>query len=150
MKLNYRIAAATLLALTVSWHLGYAVELASKEVSGIYEMVGNAGTTLQVKAKNGQLTLELFGGGMASAGAAVAADCLIVGQGKLEGNRLASTFSAVDTDTFSYSAAQAKTEDRKLEIIFEPGRAKVVRADTLGYCGLAAEFIGEYRRKPEK
>lgn len=67
MKLNYRIAAATLLALTVSWHLGYAVELASKEVSGIYEMVGNAGTTLQVKTENGQLTLELFGGGMASA-----------------------------------------------------------------------------------
>ena len=87
---------------------------------------------------------------MASAGAAVAGDCLILSQGKLEGNRLAAVFSAVDTDTFSYSAAQAKTEYRKLEIVFEPDMAKVVRADTLGYCGLAAEFIGEYRRKPEK
>ena len=149
MKLNYRIAAATLV-LTIAWQTPLAAEPASKEISGIYFMTDNVGTTLQVKAENGQYRFELFGGSMASAGAAVAGDCLILSQGKLEGNRLAAVFSAVDTDTFSYSAAQAKTEYRKLEIVFEPDMAKVVRADTLGYCGLAAEFIGEYCRKPEK
>ncbi|MDO9103540.1 MAG: hypothetical protein Q7U57_01125 [Methylovulum sp.] len=151
MKLNYHIAAATLLAWIVAWHSALAVEPTSQEVLGLYEIVGNTGTTLQVKAENGQLTLELSGGGMASEGAAVSGDCLIVGQGKMEGNRLATTFSAVETDTFSYGSDQAKNEGRKLEIVFEPdNKAKVVRADTLGYCGLATEFTGEYRRKPEK
>jgi len=148
-KLDHRIAAATL-ALTVAWQTSFAADPAPKGISGTYVMVGNVGTILEVKAENGQYRLELSGGGMASAGAAVAADCLIAGQGKLKGNRLAAAFSAVDTDTFSYSATQAKTEDRKLKVVFGPSKAKVIRADTLGYCGLAAEFIGEYRRKSGK
>jgi hypothetical protein len=117
---------------------------------GTYAAVGNPTTTMEVSKQDGQYQILLSGGGEESAGAAAAADCFIRAVGKPEGNRLAAAFTAIETDTFYYSERQARAEGRKLEVVFGPQGASIVRADTLGYCGLGATFEGEYRRKPAK
>jgi hypothetical protein len=77
----------------------------------------------------------------------VPADCYIRAIGKLEGKTLVANFAPVEIETFSYSEDQAKQEKRRLEIVFSPDSAEVTRADTFGYCGLGASFLGHYRRK---
>ena len=77
-------------------------------------------------------------------GAASAADCVVEARGELTGGVLRARFGPVETDGFSYGAAQAAEEGRTLEIVFEPQAAEVVAADTFGYCGLDAEFAGRY------
>jgi len=113
-------------------------------------MAGNPATSMEVRREDSHYQVVLYGGGEESAGAATAADCFIRAVGKLEGNRLNAVFSAIETDTFSYSEREARTEGRKLEVVFGSQGASVVHADTLGYCGLGATFEGEYRRKPAK
>ena len=111
-------------------------------------MAEHTATTMQVKAEGGQYWVELSGGSKESAGAAASADCFIQAQGKLDKNRLTAVFTAIETDTFSYSEAQEKREGRKLEVVFGTSKATVVYADTVGYCGLTATFQGECRREP--
>ena len=66
-------------------------------------------------------------------------------RGDLDGVVLRARFGPVETDTFSYGAAQAESEARMVRIAFEAGAAQVIEADTLGYCGLGVEFSGRYR-----
>ena len=113
-------------------------------------MAGNPATTMNVRIEGSQYQVVLSGGGEESAGAASAADCFIRAIGKLQGNKLKAVFTAIETDTFSYSERKAIKEGRKLEVVFNPQGALVVHADTLGYCGLDATFEGKYQRKPEK
>ena len=122
----------------------------SSSLFEMYVMTGNPATTMDVRREGDQYQIVLSGGGEESAGAATAADCFIRAVGKLEGNRLAAVFTAIETDTFSYSEREATTKGRELEVVFRSQGASVVRADTLGYCGLGATFEGEYRRKPTK
>jgi hypothetical protein len=115
------------------------------EIAGRYRHEGPVAATLEVRAEAGQYVVRLEGGGSMAAGAAAAADCVIEGRGALDGAVLRAAFGPVETDTFSYSPAEARREGRSVEIVFEPGAAAIVEADTLSYCGWDAELSGRYR-----
>jgi hypothetical protein len=117
----------------------------SADIAGLYRHEGAIAATLEVRADAGQYVVRLEGGGSAAAQGASAADCVIEARGELDGAVLRAPFGPVETDTFSYSAAQAERESRVVEIVFEPGAAKVIEAGTLGYCGWGAELAGRYR-----
>jgi len=115
------------------------------DIAGRYRHVGPVAATLEVRPDGGRYLVRLEGGGSSEAGAASPADCVIEARGELKDGVLRAPFGPVETDTFSYGAAQAAGEGRTLEIVFEPGAAEVVAADTFGYCGLGADFAGRYR-----
>jgi hypothetical protein len=114
------------------------------EIAGRYRHAGAVAATLEVRPDAGGYRVRLEGGGAAQAGAASSADCVIEARGELAGRVLRARFGPVETESFSYGAAQAAEEVRTLEIVFEPQAAEVVAADTFGYCGLSAEFAGRY------
>jgi hypothetical protein len=116
------------------------------DVVGDYRLVGAATVILQVSIERGVVRARLEGGGPPESGAAAPADCIVVASGPLEDRLLGATFQAIETDDFSYSAAQARAEKRRLTIAFGPGTAEVKQADTYGYCGLGIEFRGFYRK----
>jgi hypothetical protein len=115
------------------------------DVAGVYRHEGPIAAILEVRKEADRYVVRLEGGGGSAAGAATPADCIIEARGALDGAVLRAPFGPVETDTFAYGAAQAASEGRSVEIAFEPGAAEVVEADTLGYCGLGAEFSGRYR-----
>ena len=137
-----RLGQAILAAL---WLTACANAPGADDISGLYRHAGPVAAILAVRPEGGRYLVRLEGGGSAQAGAASAADCVIEARGELEGGVLRAPFGPVETDTFSYGAAQAADEARTVEIRFEPGGAEVVAADTFGYCGLGAEFAGRYR-----
>jgi hypothetical protein len=118
------------------------------DVAGRYRQEEPIAATLDVREDGDQYAVRLEGGGAPDAAAATAADCIIEARGVLDGAVLHARFAPVETDTFSYGAAQAGSEGRILEIAFEPGAALVREADTFGYCGLDAAFAGRYRKDP--
>jgi len=119
------------------------------DVAGRYRHEGPVGATLEVRREADEYAVRLEGGG-SDAGAATAADCIIEARGGLDGTVLHAGFGPVETDTFSYSAAQAASEGRTVAIAFEPGAAVVREADTFGYCGLEATLVGRYQRASEQ
>jgi len=119
---------------------------AGSDVIGDYRLVGEATVMLQVSTEQGAVRARLEGGGPPESGAAAPADCIVVAAGPLEDRLLSATFQPIETDDFSYSAAQARAEKRRLTIAFGPGTAEVKQADTYGYCGLGIEFRGLYRK----
>jgi hypothetical protein len=114
------------------------------EIAGRYRHEGAVAATLEVRPDPAGWWVRLEGGGSSSAGAASAADCVIVARGALDGGVLRAPFGPVETTGFSYGAAQAADEGRRVEIVFEPGAAEVIAVDTFGYCGLGAELAGRY------
>lgn len=142
-----RVALLALLLLTgdpsCGWPQGAST---SSEITGNYRLVGAANVVLQVAAENGEIGVRLEGGGPPSSGAAAPADCVVQAAGRLHGRLLNARFQPIDTDDFSYSAAQARAEKRQVIIAFAPGTAEVKQADTDGYCGLGIEFRGLYQR----
>jgi hypothetical protein len=123
---------------------GWSRPAADSDVAGDYRLVGAATVILQVSADDGTVKARLEGGGPPESGAAAPADCIVVAAGPLEGRLLSATFQPIETDDFSYSAAQARAEKRRLTIAFGLGTAEVKQADTYGYCGLGIEFRGFY------
>jgi len=119
---------------------------APADVAGRYRHEGPVGATLEVHREADEYAVRLEGGG-SDAGAATAADCIIEARGGLDGAVLHAGFGPVETDTFSYSAAQAASEARTVAIAFEPGAAVVREADTFGYCGLDATLVGRYQKE---
>jgi hypothetical protein len=117
------------------------------EVTGRYRHEGAIAATLEIRPEGDLYVVRLEGGGASDAGAAAAADCVIEARGALNGEILEARFGPVETDTFSYGADAATSEGRLVQIRFEPGAAEVIQADTFGYCGLAAEFVGRYRKE---
>jgi hypothetical protein len=116
-------------------------------IAGRYISSNIPGNTMNItKRQNGYL-VELEGGGEDSSAAGTSANCIIHAYGILKGNRMTATFEAVDTEIFQYTEEQAKSENRKLELKFVRGRANVLQADTLGYCGYGANFRGKYKRR---
>ena len=111
----------------------------------MYQYEGPVAATLEVRHEAGQYVVRLEGGGSTAEGPATAADCVVEARGDLDGVVLRARFGPVETDTFSYGAAQAESEARMVRIAFEAGAAQVIEADTLGYCGLGVEFSGRYR-----
>ena len=91
----------------------------------------------------------LAGGGSEARGASAAADCYVRAVGSMRGDVLIARFAPVTTDVFSYGAAQAESENRSISIRFTAGDAEVLSADTEGYCGLGATFLGSYQRVPK-
>jgi SPOR domain len=133
------------LILAALWLAACASAPAADDIAGRYRHVGPVAATLEVRSEGGLYRVRLEGGGSSEAGAASAADCVIEARGELQGTVLRAPFGAVETDTFSYGAAQAADEARMVEIRFAPGAAEVVAADTFGYCGLGAKLAGRYR-----
>jgi hypothetical protein len=114
------------------------------QIAGLYRHEGPNAATLEVRKEGEGYVVRLEGGGSSAAGAATPADCTVEARGALDGAVLQARFGAIETDTFSYGAVQAAREGRTVEIVFEPGAAEVIEADTLGYCGWRAAFSGRY------
>ena len=133
------------LGLAALWLSACASAPGAGDIAGRYRHDGPIAATLEIRPDGGRYLVRLEGGGSSQAGAASAADCVIEARGELRDATLRAPFGPVETDTFSYGAAQAADEGRRLEIVFEPGAAEVVAADTFGYCGLGADFAGHYR-----
>jgi hypothetical protein len=131
--------------LAVLWLSRPGTALLSDDIVGVYQHEGPVAATLEVRHEAGQYVVRLEGGGSSVEGPATAADCVVEARGGLDGGVLRARFGPVETDTFSYGAAQAESEARMVRIAFEPGAAQVIEADTLGYCGLGVEFSGRYR-----
>jgi hypothetical protein len=131
--------------LAVLWLSRPGTALPSDDIVGVYQHEGPVAATLEVRHEAGQYVVRLEGGGSAAEGPATAADCVVEARGDLDDGALRARFGPVETDTFSYGAAQAESEARMVRIAFEPGAAQVIEADTLGYCGLGVEFPGRYR-----
>ena len=131
--------------LAVLWLSRPGTALPSDDIVGVYQYEGPVAATLEVRHEAGQYAVRLEGGGSSAEGPATAADCVVEARGDLDGVVLRARFGPVETDTFSYGAAQAESEARMVRIAFEPGAAQVIEADTLGYCGLGVEFSGRYR-----
>jgi hypothetical protein len=131
--------------LAVLWLSRPDTALPSDDIVGVYQYEGPVAATLEVRHEAGQYVVRLEGGGSSAEGPATAADCVVEARGDLDGVVLRARFGPVETDTFSYGAAQAESEARMVRIAFEPGAAQVIEADTLGYCGLGVEFSGRYR-----
>jgi hypothetical protein len=131
--------------LAVLWLSRPGTALPSDDIVGVYQYEGPVAATLEVRHDAGQYVVRLEGGGSSAEGPATAADCVVEARGDLDGVVLRARFEPVETDTFSYGAAQAESEARMVRIAFEPGAAQVIEADTLGYCGLGVEFSGRYR-----
>lgn len=133
------------IALAALWLVACeATSPAADDVAGRYRHEGPTAATLDVRKEGRQYVVRLEGGGSSAVGAATPADCTIEARGNLDGAVLQARFGAVETDTFSYGAAEAAREGRTVEIVFEPGAAEVIEADTLGYCGWGAAFSGRY------
>jgi hypothetical protein len=146
--------AAVLAALLLAGDGGsqYAVYAASDaardeagDVVGTYRRVGPAIVVMTVAAQ-AEVEVRLEGGGPPSLGEAAPADCVVRAIGLLHERTLRAVFEPIETEDFSYDAAQARTEDRRLVVAFAPQTAKVEEADTEGYCGLGIEFRGLYRK----
>ena len=131
--------------LAVLWLSRPGTALPSDDIVGVYQYEGPVAATLEVRHEAGQYVVRLEGGGSSAEGPATAADCVVEARGDLDGVVLRARFGPVETDTFSYGAAQAESEARMVRIAFERGAAQVIEADTLGYCGLGVEFSGRYR-----
>jgi len=131
--------------LAALWLTACANAPTADAIAGLYRHAGPVAATLEVRPEGERYLVRLEGGGSSEAGAASAADCVIEARGELEGAVLRAPFGPVETDTFSYGAAQAVGEGRTVEIRFEPGAAEVVAADAFGYCGLGAGFTGRYQ-----
>jgi hypothetical protein len=131
--------------LAVLWLSRPGTALPSDDIVGVYQYEGPVAATLEVRHDAGQYVVRLEGGGSSAEGPATAADCVVEARGDLDGVVLRARFGPVETDTFSYGAAQAESEARMVRIVFEPGAAQIIEADTLGYCGLGVEFSGRYR-----
>jgi hypothetical protein len=125
----------------------YRSDLVHFSMVGEYVFSGNPSNTMKILQQSEGFRVELVGGGKDSSGAGTSADCVIHAYGIVKGNQMTATFAAIDTDTFLYTDAQAKAENRKVEIKFARGRVTVLHADTLGYCGYGATFLGIYRRR---
>jgi hypothetical protein len=137
-----RIGQVVLAAL---WLVACRTPAPADHVAGRYRHEGPIAATLEVRREAGQYMVTLEGGGSSAGDAATPADCIIEARGDLDGAVLQARFGPVETEAFSYGAAQAAREGRTVEIVFEPGAAEVVEAATLGYCGWGAEFAGRYR-----
>jgi len=131
--------------LSVLWICAPGTALPSGDIAGVYQHEGPVAAILEVRHEAAHYVIRLEGGGSAAEGPATAADCVIEATGNLQGAVLQARFGPVETDTFSYGAAQAESEARMVEIAFESGAAQVIEADTLGYCGLGVGFSGRYR-----
>jgi hypothetical protein len=132
-------------ALAALWLVACRTPAPADDIAGLYRGDAPIAATLEVRRDAGQYVVRLEGGGASAPGPAAPADCIIEARGDLDGAVLQARFGPVETETFSYGAAQAAREGRTVEIVFEPGAAEVVEADALGYCGWGVEFAGRYR-----
>lgn len=114
-------------------------------IDGTYRHAGRVAALLEVRRVPEGYAVKLQGGASPEAGAAAAADCVILAHGPAKGQRFEAGFDPVETDAFSYGAEQAARDHRVLRIVFGRGAAQVTEADVFGYCGLGATFLGRYR-----
>ncbi len=119
------------------------------DIVGIYALLHNPLTTLEIKAEEDIFTVLLSGGVVKEEGLSAPADCYIKAIGELKGERLLARFAPVETETFIYSETDAKREDRRLEMVFKKDKAEVIFADTFGYCGLNVSFLGIYQHRKD-
>jgi hypothetical protein len=63
----------------------------------------------------------------------------------LQGDVLDAMFVGIESETIGYSDAQARREGCQLRVALRTNSVEVTRADTDGYCGLGATFVGVYR-----
>jgi hypothetical protein len=125
-----------------------AARTSADELAGTYQHAGTVTATLEVRRQGDDYLIRLEGGASSAAGAATPADCVIEARGRPDGQVLRARFGPVETETFAYDQAQSESEARFVEIVFWSGSARIVHADTLGYCGLEVEFVGAYRKVP--
>jgi hypothetical protein len=118
------------------------------DIEGRYVFAGTIAATLEISRDGDRYAVALSGGSPTNAGAAAPADCYVRAAGTLRDATLDAAFTSVDAETFTYSQTRAEREGRQLRIVFRASEAEVTRADTDGYCGLGATFVGSYQRAP--
>jgi hypothetical protein len=116
------------------------------DIEGRYVLTGTTAAALAIVRDGDRYVVTLAGGSPANAGAAAPADCHVRAAGTVHDDILDAVFVGVETETFRYSDVQARTEARRLRLALRPNGVEVTRADTDGYCGLGATFVGVYRR----
>ena len=97
--------------LAVLWLSRAGTALPSDDIVGVYQYEGPVAATLEVRHEAGQYVVRLEGGGSSAEGPATAADCVVEARGDLDGVVLRARFGPVETDTFSYGAAQAERSE---------------------------------------
>ena len=117
------------------------------DVPGRYVFAGAVAATLEITAEGDHYVVALSGGSPTDSGGAAPADCYVRATGTLRNDTLDAAFGSVDRETFTYSPTRAAREGRRLRIVFRRSGPEVTRADTDGYCGLGATFVGPYRRE---
>jgi hypothetical protein len=137
------VAAAIAGGLCVGSHASAAQ---TANIAGSYVHARGVAAQMEIERRGEQYIVSLSGGGRANGDAASPADCYIRAVGRQTQGVLDAHFVAVETETFLYTPARAAREKRALQISFAPGAAAVTRADTEGYCGRGATFLGPYRR----
>ena len=147
----HSIACGTLFALAALF-LAPAGAARLQGVIGDYRHAGRVAATLEVRRVPEGYAVRLVGGASLDAGAGAAADCVVTAHGPINGRYFAGRFDPVETDAFVFGAEQAAREQRVLRIAFGHNVAQVTEAETFGYCGLGATFLGRYRfiRNPER
>ena len=140
------VASAMMLALLATGCQEKTPAARSADVAGSYVRRNEPTATLEVHADGDRYVAVLAGGGSEAAGAATAADCYVRAVGSLRGDALIARFTPVATEVFSYGAEQAEREKRTVSIRFSADDAEVLSADTEGYCGRGATFLGSYDR----
>ena len=148
----HSIARGTLLALAALFLASTADAARPQGVDGDYRHAGRVAATLEVRRVPEGYAVRLVGGASLDAGPGAAADCVVTAHGPINGKHFAGRFDPVETDAFAFSAEQAAREQRMLRIVFGHNVAQVTEAETFGYCGLGATFLGRYRliRSPER
>ncbi len=126
--------------------VGFQFLVNGSNITGAYTLMDHPSTRLKVAAEQKQYVVSLAGGGQDTAEAATSADCYVKARGELQGNILTAVFLPVETETMSYSQTEADEENRKLRIVFNQDIAQITDADTDGYCGWGADFVGRYQR----
>ena len=116
------------------------------DVPGRYVFAGTTAATLEIRLDGDRHIVALSGGGAKDAGAAAPADCHVRAVGTRRDDALEAVFTGVETETFIYSEAQARREQRQLRLVFRATGVEVTRVDIDGYCGLGTAFVGLYRR----
>lgn len=106
-------------------------EQSQPKIKGTYHHTGQIIATLEVRRAPEGYTVKLMGGVPRNLGASTPADCTIDAHETVRHGILEADFGS--------------SEHRNLRIVFQTGKVQVAEAETFGYCGMGATFLGLYR-----
>lgn len=113
---------------------------------GVYALPAPLRSELRVVAlpeRAGMYRVEVHGGGDPSAGAGIAADCRVVAEGSLQGDRIDAALLPFESDAGGLEAADLQAAPR-LQLQLQGDVA--VLSGTFAHCPMGTVMVGPYRR----